>query len=116
MPVEEDTKHIETPSADVYTHYIPEELMFGWIFAVQNFTDHTVHVTHVKLNPVKEVKQEVTSCSQRKHLSIRFLLCCLLFPASNVSRCTLRFLRARDGDKSAYFSCSSILSSTSLKP
>lgn len=53
-----------------YTHHVPEELMFRWIFTAQNFTDHVVHITDMKSNPVKEAKQKGTSFVQRRFHSV----------------------------------------------
>lgn len=49
-----------------YTHHVPEELVFRWIFTAQNFTDHVVHITDMKSNPVEEAKQQGTSFMQRR--------------------------------------------------
>lgn len=53
-----------------YTHHVPEELVLGGIFTAQNLTDHVVHITDMKSNPVKEAKQKRTSFMQRRFHSV----------------------------------------------
>ena len=40
------------------SYQVPESLVFAWILTAQNICRQTVHLTHVQLDPVKEVKEK----------------------------------------------------------